>query len=144
VTNLSPHFTLEELTATRTRLANTPNQEQIESLKILCEKCLEPARAMVGRLRVNSGYRSPSVNRSVMGSPTSQHMNGQAADVVPLDCPLLNAFNVIKNSGIEYDQLILEPTWIHISWAWSPRRRVLYAKPIDGKIRYQEEPWTLK
>ena len=45
---LSKHFSLKEMTksgtAARLGLDNTPNEEQIENLKALCENILEPLR----------------------------------------------------------------------------------------------------
>ena len=79
---LTPHFTLEELTTTKTGLSNVPNLEQTNQLRILCHDILEPIRENIGYpLIVNSGYRSSAVNKSVGGVPTSQHLLGQAADI---------------------------------------------------------------
>ena len=62
--NLSANFTLKELTksdtATRLGLDNTPDEETIENLKLLCEKVLQPVREHFGKsVTVNSAYRSP-------------------------------------------------------------------------------------
>ena len=96
VTKLTPHFTLEELTITKTGLPNEPNEEQINQLRILCRFILEPLREEIScryghrdlsglpepiPLIVNSAFRSPAVNKSVGGVPTSQHLLGQAADI---------------------------------------------------------------
>lgn len=95
-TKLTPHFTLEELTTTKTGLSNIPNVEQINQLRILSRDILEPLRVEISSryghrdvsgwpeyipLVVNSGFRSPEVNISVGGVPTSQHLLGQAADI---------------------------------------------------------------
>ena len=95
-TKLSPHFILEELTVTKSGLSNIPNTEQINQLRILCRDILEPLREEISfryghrdvsgwpeylPLIVNSAYRSPAVNKSVGGVPTSQHLLGQAADI---------------------------------------------------------------
>ena len=86
--NLSPHFTLAEMTASQTAarhgLDNTPPPEMVGHLVLLCEQILEPARAALGPLRVTSGYRSPLVNSRVGGSRTSAHCLGYAADVLPV------------------------------------------------------------
>ena len=96
VTRLTPNFTLEELTKTKSGLSNIPNVEQTNQLRILCRDILEPLREEIScryghrdvsgcpeyiPLIVNSAYRSPAVNKSVGGVPTSQHLLGQAADI---------------------------------------------------------------
>lgn len=85
MTQLTEHFTLEELTvsptAKRLGLPNTPTAEHIANMKYCCEKILEPVRAHFGKpVQVNSSYRAPAVNKAVGGSKTSQHVNGQAID----------------------------------------------------------------
>ena len=81
-TQISPHFTLEELTTTKTGLSNIPNAEQINFLRILCCDILEPLCEKLGcPLIVDSGFRSPAVNKAVGGVPNSQHLQGQAADI---------------------------------------------------------------
>ncbi|EMO99217.1 peptidase M15, partial [Leptospira santarosai str. 200702252] len=70
--NLSENFTLPELTVTGTGLPNIPDERQIVNLKRLCETILEPLRKAIGKpIQINSGYRSPAVNRKVRGSITS-------------------------------------------------------------------------
>jgi zinc D-Ala-D-Ala carboxypeptidase len=83
--NLSKSFTLNELTksqeATRLEIDNTPNEEQILNLKLLCENVLQPIRDFYGMpLSVSSGYRSATLCEAVGSSSKSQHTKGQAAD----------------------------------------------------------------
>jgi hypothetical protein len=136
---MSDHFSMEELTATGTGLPNTPNAVQLAALVRLCKTILEPARILVGPLRVNSGFRTVAVNAAIAGSAkNSQHMKGQAADVLPLTMSLEEAFHRIKSSEIPYDQLIIEPTWIHVSWAEKPRRQTLRMRRVQGRPCYEE------
>lgn len=80
--NLSPHFTLAELTGTGTGLPNTPGSNHIDNLRLLAGLVLEPLRVLRGGpLKVTSGYRSPEVNAAIKGSRTSDHMAGEAADL---------------------------------------------------------------
>lgn len=115
--NLSPHFTLEELTHTEIRqFDNTPNSDQIVNLARLAD-FLEQVRDILGKpILVNSAFRSPLVNKTIGGTPSSQHMNGCAADIrVP---PLLpdEVMQKVIESKINYDQLIREfDRWVHIS-----------------------------
>lgn len=81
--NLSPHFTLGEMTSTKTGLDNIPNVEQTNQLRLLCNDILEPirSRAVHAPIIVDSAFRSSAVNKAVGGVSTSQHLLGQAADI---------------------------------------------------------------
>lgn len=146
--NLSPHFTLEELVfsevALRKGLDNVPPITEATNLARLCHTLLEPARDLLGSpLRIHSGYRSPAVNSAVGGAQNSAHMEGRAADLVPIDLPLLNAFHALRTSPLPFDQIIQEcgPTgWIHIAIAIAgtiPRREALTATGHPGAWRYE-------
>jgi hypothetical protein len=111
------HFTLQELTATNTGLENTPSQLQIDNLNFLVDNVLDPLRELLGQpITVNSGFRSPEVNARVGGATNSQHLFGQAADIVCSDNQKL--FDLIKDN-LPYDQLINEYDlkWIHVSFS---------------------------
>ena len=74
---LSRNFSLQELiksdTAIRKGIDNNPNADQVEKLKTLCEKILQPVRDQFGRVKVTSGYRSPELCVAIGSSLTSQH-----------------------------------------------------------------------
>lgn len=121
---LTENFTLDELIASATArvkgIDNTPDPKQIETLKRLCEEILQPIRSKLGKpIRVTSGYRSPELNKAVRGSKTSQHLSGEAADIVCGDnCKLWNLIcDMILKQEIRVGQLIDEKNlhWIHIS-----------------------------
>ena len=146
--NLSEHFTLEELTfsevALRKGLDNVPPMTEASNLARLCHTLLEPARELLGApLRIHSGYRSAVVNEAVGGAQNSAHMDGRAADFVPIDLPLLNAFQALRTSSLPYDQIIQEcgaSGWIHIAIAVpgaTPRREALTATGRPGNWRYE-------
>jgi len=118
MTQLSEHFTLEELTITSHReFENVPNPDQINNLERLAE-LLEQVKKAVGNkpIMVNSGFRSLQVNNAVGSKPTSQHCLGCAADIrVPGMTPD-EVVQTIRASNIQYDQLIREfDSWTHIS-----------------------------
>ena len=80
--HLSPHFKLGEFTqSSHSNIYNVPTHEAIYNMKNLC-KWLEVLRERSGGpIRINSGYRSPQLNKKVGGAPTSNHLTGCAADI---------------------------------------------------------------
>ncbi len=144
--NLSMHFTLEEMirsaTAKRMNIPNTPNSQQIENLRMLCNNVLEPIRSTVGLpLHIDDGYRCPALNEAVGGVSDSQHMEGKAADFVAIGGTTPEEiFDMICRSSLEYDQAILEfDEWIHISYdaGHNRREREIATKDSNGKTVYQ-------
>ena len=130
--NLSPHFTLEELTFTDHReFDNTPNDAEKNNLKRLAE-FLEQVKTVLGGkpIMVNSAFRCKQVNDAVGSKDTSQHRVGCAADI---RVPGMTPDEVVKAviaSGIGYDQIIREfDRWTHISVpntiTDTPRRQAL-------------------
>jgi zinc D-Ala-D-Ala carboxypeptidase len=132
MTYLSPHFTLDEFTASQTAdrlgLDNDPTPAVMESLKHTAMG-LEGVRMRLGGapILISSGYRAPAVNAAVGGSLTSQHMTGQAVDFI---CPRFGTprqiVDALAESDVPYDQLILEfGRWVHISFSDKARRQAL-------------------
>ena len=129
--NLSDHFTLAELTTTENRQFleenSNPPPEIIESLKNTA-KGLELVRSLLGHpVHINSGYRCPALNAAVGGQKTSQHLSGEAADMV---CPGFGTPREIAEEiaacNIVFDQCILEfDRWVHVSFSGRNRRQVL-------------------
>lgn len=135
-THLSPNFTLEELTlsqtASRRSLDNTPPPAVLEHLKATALR-MEAVRELLMRpILVSSGYRSPAVNAAVGGVPTSAHTQGWAVDFIsPGFGDPLHICKAIEASKLEFDQVIQEGTWVHISFAPTMRRQCL-TKTGDG------------
>ena len=135
---LTPHFTLAEMTRTSTGVPNVPTAADLCRLRAVCSAVLEPWRERVGPLRVSSGYRSMRVNDAVGGSVKSQHLKGEAADVVPLRMERRKAWLVLVEmvrAGLPVDQAIIyESTGhIHVSHtADRTARRQLLVKQSDG------------
>jgi hypothetical protein len=119
--NLTPHFTLDELTASesaeRNGWDNTPNDAELENLKRLADM-LEQVKVVLGGkpIMINSAFRSKKVNDAVGSKDTSQHRIGCAAD---LRVPGMTPDEVVRKviaSGINFDQIIREfDRWTHIS-----------------------------
>lgn len=122
--NLTENFTLNELvysaTAEKNKIDNRPSVQVIANLKSLCENVLQPLRNALGcPIVITSGFRCAVLNKKVGGQPNSQHLMGQAADLVVPQKNLKDVFNYIK-SHLNYDQLLYEYSktdkWIHVSF----------------------------
>jgi zinc D-Ala-D-Ala carboxypeptidase len=154
MTQISEHFTLEELirsdTGTRLGIDNTPEQNYIDNLKLLCDNILEPIRAHFGVVRVNSGYRCLALNMAINPmtstvAKVSKHSYGQAADI---------EVDGIDNGALalwcaenlpEFEQVILEmytpgqphSGWVHVAFCVGEQKKeVLTAARINGKTVY--------
>jgi putative chitinase len=132
MTQLTEHFTLEELTHTDHReFTNEPNESETANLKRLAG-FLEQIKALLGGkpIMVNSAFRSKAVNDAVGSKDSSQHRVGCAAD---LRVPGMTPDEVVKaiiGSGLPFDQVIREfDRWTHISVPntpeMTPRRQAL-------------------
>lgn len=125
------YFTILELCesekAKALKIDNTPSPVIIENLSALICNTLDPVRILWGSpIGVNSGFRCLALNKAVNGSKTSQHMKGEAADITTRNRESnIRLFNMIKNSNIPFDQLILENggQWIHMSFSRKKNRR---------------------
>jgi uncharacterized protein YcbK (DUF882 family) len=132
--NLSPHFTLDELTASQTAarkgLDNTPNATEVANL-VRVAALLEEVRALVKKpITVNSGFRSKQVNDAVGSRDTSQHRIGCAADIRVSGMTPREVVEACIAANIGYDQIIEEfGSWTHISVpntpSTAPRRQAL-------------------
>lgn len=147
--NLSPNFSLHELTKSETALRldidNTPSEAETESLRLLCEKVLQPVRDHFGKgVKVNSGFRSSATNQATGGSKSSDHVKGQAADIeIPGVANADLAQWIMDN--LDYTQLILEfytpgipdSGWVHVSYDPNNlKKQELTATKVAGKTTY--------
>lgn len=140
--NISKHITLLEATksqtATRSGIVNTPNEVQLEAMRLVAEVCFEPIREHFGiPLIVSSFFRCEALNKAVGGSKTSQHCKGEAIDIDADGSSVTNKqiFEWAK-ANLKFDQLINEypdetgnPAWVHISFSkHGNRNQVLTVK----------------
>ena len=153
-TKLSRHFTLGEMTKTSHKTAdgNKPSEKVVENIKRVC-KWLEKLRAEYNKryagtgvrgcegtnaheyeepIIINSGYRSPAVNKAVGGAVGSNHLTGCAADIRVLGCEQMFRYATIltdisDESREDFDELLLErrgsTLWIHFAVRPSGNRR---------------------
>lgn len=163
---LSPHFELREFTDSATArkhgIVNEPPAEAVENLKALCDHTLEPLREALGLpIVISSGYRCKALNHLLVNhSVKSQHMEGQAADFYVAQGPvqgeakasgskfkgssglsrrdlLIKAFRqIITDDAIQFDQLIIYPTFIHVSYVRNGKNRGQLTK-ASGNGKYQ-------
>ena len=124
---LSEHFTLGEMTRSNSHpeIYNIPSHEAIANLTNLC-KWLEVLRLRAGTpIRINSGYRSPQLNKAIHGVAGSNHMTGCAADIRVENVEQLIRYAAIlldyaKESKQEFDELLIERNshgaiWLHFA-----------------------------
>ena len=143
---LSEHFKLSEFTrsatATARKIDNTPSQEVISNLKVLCQNVLEPLREFAQQpVVISSGYRCPQLNVKVGGVYSPQHTLGEACDIrLPVskhttqrdgkahtDKEILNSWFDWIVTNTDFDQAIIETAngkdfWIHVSCRANKRK----------------------
>ena len=138
--NLSEHFTLAELTQTKTGIENVPNEEQVNNLKRVCG-WLEQLRRRWNNLDgegddpiiINSGFRSPEVNKAVGGATLSNHLTGCAVDIrcIGVEQALRYAnilLDIADGTKRDFDELLIERSkqgryWIHFAVRPKDNRR---------------------
>ena len=132
---LSEHFTLGEFTksGSHPEVYNIPSHEAIANLANL-SKWLEVLRERAGTpIVINSGYRSPQLNRKIGGAPNSNHLTGCAVDIRVENMEQLLRYAVIlldyaDESKQEFDELLIERNrygaiWLHFAVRPSGNRR---------------------
>lgn len=129
---MSRFFTRQELLASYVAQERGISNALPERLTLNFEVLLaglERTRAYLGKpMIISSGYRCPELNRLVGGSDRSQHMVAQAADFT---CPQFGDPQDVARALLKarfilgIDQLILEASWVHVSFTLSPRHQSL-------------------
>ena len=137
--NLSEHFKLGEMTksSSHPEVYNIPSHEAIANLKRVCGWLEVLRERSGGPVRINSGYRSPQLNKKIGGVPTSNHLTGCAVDIRVADMEQLIRYAAIlldyaDESHQQFDELLIERNrygaiWLH--FAVRPkgnRRKILF------------------
>lgn len=157
---LTPHFALLEMTESRTAkkhgIKNIPSAEAVGNLKKLCKGTMEPLRETLDLpIIITSGFRSETLNKILAHSARkSQHLTGSACDFYvgwsqnlngrgqSGDMPsarqrLIKAFRlIITEDAIDYDQLIIYPSFIHVSYVSREANRHSIMK-AEGNGKYK-------
>lgn len=149
--NISKNITYKEathsFTAKRFDIENIPDKEQLDNMMAIAEKIFQPLRRWVkGPIKINSFFRSDSLNKALGGASGSQHRKGMAIDIDDIYGRKTNKqmFDWIK-ANLNFDQLIWEfgdeknPSWLHVSYINEDknRNRVLIAEKEYGKTVYK-------
>lgn len=144
---ISSNFKTAEFSVSATAAAaGIPNviPENVKpAIRALVLNLLQPLCDATGwHDRINSGYRSPEVNKLVGGVATSQHLKGEAADnmffktvngktvyVAPIE-----VLRAVVTSGLDFDQMIAYNGFVHLSFTTTRpnRRQILYNKSYNG------------
>jgi hypothetical protein len=135
----SANFTADEFVTTSTGIENIPGAKELENLKALTINVLQPARDYLAKKYagkkiawiINSGYRSPAVNKVIGGAKTSQHLTGEASDnkvlVDGVQIPNQEIIEAVRALNLPYDQIIDEQLrgskWVHISYSKKSNRK---------------------
>lgn len=129
---LSENFMLSEFlrsdVAKKKKIFNqyAPSYTTLLNLQGLVSHVLQPLRTQVGKVVITSGYRCPELNKAVGGADNSQHMSGKAVDLKCAD--MTGAVDVIKI--LPFDQLIIYPDFIHVSYVHERLRRQIIKKTL--------------
>ena len=134
---LTEHFTLKEMTASKSHpgVKNEPNPEQVMNLIEVC-RWLEKLRTAYNQtyvvpegkkeepILINSGFRSPMLNKVVGGVWDSNHLTGCAADIRCKDCKQTVRYaallvELFQQEKAQWDEIILERKgvrfWLHFA-----------------------------
>ena len=119
-TQLSTNFYLEEfaVSATHPDLADPVPDHLRGNVEQLAQRVLQPIRDLIAApITINSGYRSPALNRAIGGSPTSQHLAAAAADFTTVGLRSVFRALVIGVVRVPCGQCIFYPSrkFIHIA-----------------------------
>ena len=149
---LSKNFSLAEMTKSQTAIrmgmSNNPSEGEVENLRLLCERVLQPVRDHFNHtVTISSGFRNEILSQKIGSSRTSQHCKGEAADFEIFGVPNNEVSDWIKEN-LMYVKLFIahlvqrqyNSGWVHVSYKKeinSNRKEYLMAIKTDGKTSYK-------
>lgn len=125
------YFSMSELvhsdTAVRYKINNMPDMRSMDCMLDLIFYLLNPLRTYLKRpVIVSSGFRCKELNTKVGGQSNSQHLKGQAVDIVVEGMKAKELAKFVINTNLEFDQLIVERKgnveWVHVSYVKDKNR----------------------
>lgn len=139
--DISKNFSYSEFEHSKTAIDkgidnSIPNETVKKAVKALTDTVLQPLRDALGAtVIIDSGYRCPELNELVGGTEKSQHPKGEAADT---RSPFYSSLEVARKAvelKLPYDQLILYPTFVHLSHKLKGKQRgqILYNRRYTGE-----------
>ena len=132
---LSEHFSLGELTKSNSHpeVYNIPSHEAIANMKRLCQWLEVLRKRYNAPIIINSGYRSPQLNKKIGGVANSNHLTGCAVDIRVSGMEQLIRYAAIlldyaEESHQDFDELLIEKNrygaiWLHFAVRPSGNRR---------------------
>ena len=132
---LSEHFTLGEMTksGSHPEVYNIPSHEAIANMKRLCQWLEVLRKRYNAPIIINSGYRSPQLNKKIGGVANSNHLTGCAVDIRVSGMEQLIRYAAIlldyaEESHQDFDELLIEKNrygaiWLHFAVRPSGNRR---------------------
>ena len=115
--------------AIQNNINNMPDINALDNMLELIFHCLQPIRNLIKKpIIITSGFRNQQINFLAGGALNSQHKEGKAADFIIKGMTPNQIIEIIKNSDIEYDQMIDERTWVHISFNKGNNRKQILRK----------------
>lgn len=138
---ISKHFSFHEFEwshdARNAGITNVVTSVRVrDAIQALVLSILEPVREASGAaVIISSGYRCPELNELVGGVPTSQHVKGEAADIMSRLLTPLELARLIVSLELPFDQLILYPSFVHVSHKLEGKQRgqILYNRRYKGE-----------
>lgn len=132
---ITEHFMYSEVIesniANSMRMDNNPSPELLIKIKLVAENILEKVRAHFNApIKITSWYRCPALNQILSNNPNSQHIKGEAVDFIVSGISNMEISKYIRDH-LDFDQLILEKTWIHCSYIEKGNRKNIL-RTYDG------------
>ncbi len=156
---ITPHVMYSEIvkseTAQKYNISNNPRAEHMVNIKVLLLKVFEPLRYLIGRpIRINSLFRSKTLNRKIGGVPNSQHLcinDSAAMDISAMKGVTNNQLGRLIMEKLEFDQLIFEKVnhlghsgWIHVSYNKTGNRNQVLIHKVNNSGQHIYLPFDEK
>ena len=109
-TKIAPNFSLGEIAQRHKGRYAVVQPHAIAALQAM--------RDTAGGLRINSGYRNVTYNRSIGGATKSRHMYGDAFDIGPSSVSINNLEGVCRDKG---GKLVEYNSHVHCDWRFDPQ-----------------------